>query len=99
MTTPLRPTALPYRSTTLAIRPNITSFTPSSAAAADIVPSDAITTNPALGSIRCGPRNTMNGHTRLVQKRRHGWLVRKRSKSGRKILLRRKMKGRRQVAH
>jgi large subunit ribosomal protein L34 len=41
----------------------------------------------------------MNGHTRLVQKRRHGWLVRKRSKSGRKILLRRKIKGRRQVAH
>lgn len=70
---------------------------------ADIVPRDAITSNPALAGaatqIRCGPRNTMNGHTRLVQKRRHGFLVRKRSRTGRKILLRRTLKGRRQVAH
>jgi large subunit ribosomal protein L34 len=40
----------------------------------------------------------MNGATRLVQKRRSGFLVRKRSRTGRKILLRRRMKGRREIA-
>ncbi|KAF5538021.1 ribosomal L34 mitochondrial [Fusarium napiforme] len=97
---PLRPSLTPM---TGAIRRTAlpSSFTPSTAASADIVPSSAISAHPALGDmqIRCGPRNTMNGHTRLVQKRRHGFLCRKRSKTGRKILLRRKIKGRRHIAH
>lgn len=96
---PLRPSLTPMNG---AIRRTVlpSAFTPSTGASADIVPSSAISAHPAMGDmqIRCGPRNTMNGHTRLVQKRRHGFLVRKRSKTGRKILLRRKIKGRRHIA-
>ncbi|KOS16974.1 50S ribosomal protein L34 [Escovopsis weberi] len=101
---PLRPTLL------ATFRPALTSFapaTPSTAApgagerAADLVPAAAVSAHPALAGatqIRFGPRNTMQGHTRLVQKRRHGWLKRMRSKTGRRILERRKLKGRRHVA-
>ncbi|KAH8733886.1 hypothetical protein BGZ61DRAFT_167531 [Ilyonectria robusta] len=96
---PLRPSLTPL---TAAIRRTAspTSFTPSAAGAADVVPSSAISAHPAFGDmqIRCGPRNTMNGHTRLVQKRRHGFLYRMRSKTGRKILLRRRIKGRKNIA-
>ncbi|KAL6849143.1 hypothetical protein ACO1O0_008673 [Amphichorda felina] len=93
---PLRPTVLPS-----AFRPTPTTFTPSTAGV-DIVPTSAITRHPALtdpaAAIRCGPRNTMIRATRLVQKRRLGFLARKRSRTGRKILLRRRMKGRREIA-
>ncbi|KAF5018138.1 hypothetical protein F66182_9901 [Fusarium sp. NRRL 66182] len=96
---PLRPCLTPMSG---AIRRTAlpSSFAPSAAASADIVPASAISAHPALGDmqIRCGPRNTMNGHTRLVQKRRHGFLVRTRSRTGRKILHRRKLKGRRNIA-
>ncbi|KAL6902467.1 hypothetical protein GGI43DRAFT_402029 [Trichoderma evansii] len=100
---PLRPTL------TSTFRPN-NSFTPSPTAAAaspadtttaDVVPKTALSLHPSLQGamqLRFGPRNTMNGHTRLVQKRRHGWLKRTRSKTGRRILQRRKLKGRRHVA-
>ncbi|KAM0452199.1 hypothetical protein ACHAO4_005408 [Trichoderma viride] len=101
---PLRPTL------TSTFRPN-NSFTPSPTAAAtasstetttaDVVPKTALSMHPSLQGamqLRFGPRNTMNGHTRLVQKRRHGWLKRTRSKTGRRILQRRKLKGRRHVA-
>ncbi|KAM0433964.1 hypothetical protein ACHAPT_003908 [Fusarium lateritium] len=94
---PLRPSLTPstVRRTVLA-----SSFTPSAATAADVVPTGAISAHPALGDmqIRCGPRNTMNGHTRLIQKRRHGFLYRTRSRTGRKILWRRKLKGRKNIA-
>ncbi|KAL7922476.1 hypothetical protein ACQKWADRAFT_313052 [Trichoderma austrokoningii] len=95
---PLRPTL------TSTFRPNNTSFTPTpttSATTADVVPQTALSMHPSLQGamqLRFGPRNTMNGHTRLVQKRRHGWLKRTRSKTGRRILQRRKLKGRRHVA-
>ncbi|KAH7151977.1 hypothetical protein B0J13DRAFT_522296 [Dactylonectria estremocensis] len=96
---PLRPSLSPL---TPAIRRTAlpTSFTPSTAGAADVVPVSAISAHPALGGlqIRCGPRNTMNGHTRLVQKRRHGFLYRQRSRTGRKILMRRRIKGRKNIA-
>ncbi|CAM1507919.1 Fc.00g047670.m01.CDS01 [Cosmosporella sp. VM-42] len=95
--TPLRPSLTP---STLAIRRTAlpTSFTPTGAA--DLVPTSAISAHPALGDlqIRCGPRNTMNGATRLVQKRRHGFLYRMRSRTGRKILQRRRIKGRKYIA-
>ncbi|KAL2207898.1 hypothetical protein CC79DRAFT_1397358 [Sarocladium strictum] len=98
--TPLRPTL--SSPNTLAIRPNLTSFTPTttSSAGADLVPKMAISAHPALCDlqVRCGPRNTMNGHTRLVQKRRLGFLARMRSKTGRKILTRRRVKGRKRMA-
>ncbi|KAL6830995.1 tRNA synthetases class I (M) domain-containing protein [Trichoderma sp. SZMC 28015] len=96
---PLRPTL------TSTFRPNNSFTAPSPAAtspesAADLVPTAAVSSHPALQGLqlRFGPRNTMNGHTRLVQKRRHGWLKRTRSKTGRRILQRRKLKGRRHVA-
>ncbi|KND91826.1 50S ribosomal protein L34 [Tolypocladium ophioglossoides CBS 100239] len=95
---PLRPTLTPTR------RPScMTSFTPTpttTTTAADVVPTSAVSSHPALSGLqlRFGPRNTMNGHTRLIQKRRHGFLYRMRSKTGRRIILRRKMKGRRHVA-
>ncbi|RSL60594.1 hypothetical protein CEP54_006700 [Fusarium duplospermum] len=92
---PLRPSLTPstVRRTVLP-----SSFTPT--ASADLVPSTAISAHPAMGDmqIRCGPRNTMNGATRLVQKRRHGFLYRTRSRTGRKILWRRKLKGRKNIA-
>ncbi|KAI5461633.1 hypothetical protein BGZ63DRAFT_404476 [Mariannaea sp. PMI_226] len=97
---PLRPSLTPL---TPGIRRTVlpTSFTPSTGiASADVVPTSAISAHPALGDmqIRCGPRNTMNGHTRLVQKRRHGFLYRMRSRTGRKILMRRRIKGRKNIA-
>ncbi|RDA84077.1 hypothetical protein CP532_0482 [Ophiocordyceps camponoti-leonardi (nom. inval.)] len=66
---------------------------------ADVVPSSAVSSHPALASqqLRFGPRNTMVRATRLVQKRRHGFLNRLRSKNGRKILARRRAKGRREL--
>ena len=95
--TPLRPSLSP-------LRPGITSFTPapssSPTAALDLVPKTAISQHPALfgaAQLRCGPRNTMNGHSRRIQKRRSGFLTRTRTRTGRKILLRRKLKGRRIV--
>ncbi|TFB04093.1 hypothetical protein CCMA1212_004039 [Trichoderma ghanense] len=103
---PLRPTLTStFRPTTTTFTPSPTtttssSSTPSEAASADVVPAAAVSAHPALQGLqlRFGPRNTMNGHTRLVQKRRHGWLKRTRSKTGRRILQRRKLKGRRHVA-
>ncbi|KAM3561616.1 hypothetical protein ARSEF4850_003115 [Beauveria asiatica] len=71
---------------------------PSTATAVDVVAPSTISAHPALAGgasqIRCGPRNTMNGATRLVQKRRHGYLSRKRTRTGRAILKRRRQKGR-----
>ncbi|PMB69154.1 50S ribosomal protein L34 [Beauveria bassiana] len=89
----------------LPIRPSaMTAFTPllpsttATATAVDVVAPWAISAHPALAGgasqIRCGPRNTMNGATRLVQKRRHGYLSRKRTRTGRAILKRRRQKGR-----
>ncbi|KAL2266409.1 hypothetical protein VTJ83DRAFT_5761 [Remersonia thermophila] len=70
---------------------------------ADVVPKSAITTHPALSGvasqIRCGPRPTMSGATRLIQKRRHGFLSRLRTAKGRKILQRRRQKGRKRLGH
>ncbi|QUC22444.1 uncharacterized protein UV8b_06685 [Ustilaginoidea virens] len=100
---PLRPSLTPLRRRNGALA----SFTPSApdtaagaAETADLVSRSAVSSHPALAGLqlRFGPRNTMNGHTRLVQKRRHGFLHRTRSRSGRRILLRRRLKGRRQLA-
>lgn len=65
--------------------------------AADLVPKSAITSHPALAQIRCGPRNTMNRNTRLIQKRRLGFISRMRTKDGRKIVRRRMAKGRKKL--
>ncbi|KAG5928036.1 hypothetical protein E4U42_001382 [Claviceps africana] len=91
---PLRPSLTPLR------RTNLPQLLPAAAPEADLLPRSALSSHPALGSlqVRFGPRNTMNGHTRLVQKRRHGFLCRMRSRTGRKILWRRREKGRKQLA-
>lgn len=95
--TPLRPT---LQAPTLAIRPRLTAFSPAAGTPApDVVPRSAVTSNPMADmQVACGPRNTMNGHTRLVQKRRLGFLARRRTKDGRKILQRRLLKGRKKIA-
>ncbi|GJC81747.1 50S ribosomal protein L34 [Colletotrichum liriopes] len=93
----LRPSITPL--TSAFRRPTATPFTPSTADAADVVPTSAITEHPAMGAmqVRCGPRNTMNRNTRLIQKRRHGFISRMKSKDGRKIVARRRAKGRKKL--
>ncbi|KAI1376489.1 hypothetical protein F4677DRAFT_418689 [Hypoxylon crocopeplum] len=104
----LRPTVLASANNTI-FRPSnspssglLTSFTPtpsSSTGILDLIPKTAITSHPALGScaaqMRCGPRPTMARSSRLIRKRRHGFLSRIRTRNGRKILQRRKNKKRR----
>lgn len=74
------------------------------AATADIVPRTAVTSHPALAGvgsqIRCGPRRYMNMNrpSRLIRMRRHGFLSRIRTKTGRKMLQRRKTKGRKMLS-
>ncbi|KAI0192178.1 hypothetical protein F4808DRAFT_465152 [Astrocystis sublimbata] len=63
----------------------------------DLVPRSTITAHPALAGpqqIRCGPRPTMARSSRLVRKRRHGFLSRLRKRNGRKTLQHRKDKKR-----
>ncbi|KAL2179108.1 mitochondrial 54S ribosomal protein bL34m [Thermothelomyces heterothallicus CBS 202.75] len=95
--------------------PNISSTPSTTAAAAtmlastptgevlDVVAKSSVTSHPALAGcgsqIRCGPRPTMSGASRLIQKRRHGFLARKRSRTGRNILKRRMAKGRKKLSH
>ncbi|KAK0728135.1 hypothetical protein B0T26DRAFT_696953 [Lasiosphaeria miniovina] len=81
--------------------PSILQQTGTSASAlADVVPKSSISAHPALAAtqIRCGPRATMSGHSRLIQKRRHGFLSRIRTKKGRKLLARRRDKGRKRLS-
>ena len=69
-----------------------------SAETLDLLPK--ISSHPGLlaTQIRCGPRNTFNP-SHFVRKRRHGFLARLRSRTGRKVLMRRKLKGRKQLSH
>ncbi|KAI1126395.1 hypothetical protein F5Y10DRAFT_267169 [Nemania abortiva] len=63
----------------------------------DVVPRTSITAHPALAGpqqIRCGPRPTMARSSRLIRKRRHGFLSRIRTRNGQRTLQRRKDKKR-----
>ncbi|KAK4147197.1 ribosomal protein L34-like protein [Dichotomopilus funicola] len=92
------------------LHPTTTTTTPSTLGPAaadaptlDLLPRTSITSHPALAGlasqIRCGPRPTMSGASRLIQKRRHGFLNRQRSRGGQKMLVRRRMKGRKKLGH
>ncbi|OTB13665.1 hypothetical protein K445DRAFT_319884 [Daldinia sp. EC12] len=63
----------------------------------DLVPKTSLTAHPSLSGaaqVRFGPRPTMARSSRLVRKRRHGFLSRVRTHNGRKTLQRRKEKKR-----
>ncbi|KAK0635347.1 hypothetical protein B0T17DRAFT_612225 [Bombardia bombarda] len=68
----------------------------------DLVSRASISAHPALAGagvqIRCGPRPTMSGASRLIQKRRHGFLSRIKTKNGRKTLTQRQTKGRKRLS-
>ncbi|KAJ0117175.1 caax prenyl protease 1 [Diaporthe amygdali] len=87
-----------------AFTPTTTATTDAVGATADVVPRAAITSHPALAGvgsqIRCGPRRYMNMNrpSRLIRMRRHGFLSRVRTRSGRKMLQRRKTKGRKMLS-
>ncbi|KAH6626217.1 hypothetical protein B0J18DRAFT_489123 [Chaetomium sp. MPI-SDFR-AT-0129] len=93
---------------TLLLQPPTTTTTSTTSASCaaetlDLLPRTSITSHPALAGlasqIRCGPRPTMSGASRLIQKRRHGFLNRQRSRGGQKMLVRRRMKGRKKLGH
>ncbi|KAI0124236.1 ribosomal protein L34 [Xylariales sp. AK1849] len=100
----LRPTLIPrsgtiFRSSTpsASLSPSTsTTLSSTSSETLDIVLKTAISTNPAFGAlqIRCGPRPTMARSSRLVRKRRHGFLSRIQTRTGRRTLQRRRTKGR-----
>ncbi|KAI1469727.1 uncharacterized protein F4812DRAFT_420129 [Daldinia caldariorum] len=103
----LRPTLQAWSSRPVFRNPNtsplLQSFTPQPSAAAagavtpDLVPKTALTSHPSLSGaaqVRFGPRPTMARTSRLVRKRRHGFLSRLRTHNGRKTLQRRKEKKR-----
>ncbi|KAI0112631.1 hypothetical protein F4776DRAFT_344144 [Hypoxylon sp. NC0597] len=103
----LRPTILASSNTNSIFRsPSasnglLTAFTPSptstSGITLDLVPKTSVTSHPSLSlgaQVRFGPRPTMARTSRLVRKRRHGFLSRVRSHNGRKTLQRRKEKKR-----
>ncbi|KAM7204378.1 hypothetical protein V8F33_001680 [Rhypophila sp. PSN 637] len=110
--TPLRPTLLQSGTRQSVFRTNTpttsmmgqttTTQTAEGWGVLDLVPKTSITSNPALAGlgsqIRCGPRPTMSNASRLIQKRRHGFLSRIRTNKGRKILAARKAKGRRRLS-
>ncbi|KAI1103245.1 hypothetical protein F4804DRAFT_234985 [Jackrogersella minutella] len=102
----LRPTLLASSSTNSTVfRPStlstglLNSYTPSAATGVlDLVPSTAVSAHPALAGgasqVRFGPRPTVARTSRLVRKRRHGFLSRIRTHNGRKTLQRRRDKKR-----
>ncbi len=75
--------------------------TPAGTETLDVIAKSSISAHPALAGcasqIRCGPRPTMSGATRLVQKRRHGFLSRIRTREGRNMLKRKRAKGRKKL--
>ena len=78
--------------------PHITINQPGSSQILDLLPK--ISVHPALAGtqVRNGPRDTYDPSHR-VRKRRHGFLSRLRTRNGRKLLKRRRAKGRTTLSH
>ncbi|KAG9239682.1 60S ribosomal protein-like protein L34 [Amylocarpus encephaloides] len=103
--TPLRPTIFPSAFTSSLRSPLAPPPSSTSAAATEaqldlnILPFKP-TTHPAMEAmqIRCAPRNTFNP-SHFVRKRRHGFLARLRSRTGRMIIKRRRAKRRSTLSH
>ncbi|KAI9660870.1 MAG: hypothetical protein M1829_006435 [Trizodia sp. TS-e1964] len=78
--------------TTLSARRPLLSLTPTT--------QPKISSHPALQGtqVRTAKRNTFRP-SHFVRKRRHGFLARKRSRTGRAILTRRRLKGRTTLSH
>ncbi|KAK4103949.1 hypothetical protein N658DRAFT_521776 [Parathielavia hyrcaniae] len=105
----LTPTSAVFRAPNQALllsrqqqQPTAMATNPATGEALDLLPKTSITAHPALAGcasqIRCGPRPTMSNASRLIQKRRHGFLSRIRTQGGRKTLMRRKLKGRKRLS-
>ncbi|KAK0739643.1 hypothetical protein B0T21DRAFT_284025 [Apiosordaria backusii] len=100
----LKPTPSAFRapSQTLLSRGPILqqSSSPTTEGVLDLISSTSISSNPAMQSmqLRCGPRPTMANASRLIQKRRHGFLSRIKTKNGRKTIARRRAAGRRRLS-
>ncbi len=98
---PLRPSIgplSPFSTPTPTTIPTNLTATTTSTTHPDLLPK--ISTHPSLAGIqvRNGPRNTYDP-SHFVRKRRHGFLARKRSRTGRAILLRRRAKRRGVLSH
>ncbi|KAL2198264.1 hypothetical protein P885DRAFT_59894 [Corynascus similis CBS 632.67] len=69
----------------------------------DVLAKSSVTLHPVLAGcasqIRCGPRPTMSGASRLIQKHWHGFLARKRTRGGCNMLKRRQVKGHERLSH
>jgi len=92
---PSRPSIFPSST----FRPTLLSNDPAGTVGAiDLLPN--ISSHPALATtqIRCAPRNTYNP-SHFVRKRRHGFLSRLKTRTGRMTLARRRAKGRRFLSH
>ncbi|KAK3327623.1 hypothetical protein B0T19DRAFT_422281 [Cercophora scortea] len=67
----------------------------------DLAPKSSVSAHPAFANVgsqvRFAPRPTMSNASRLIQKRRHGFLSRIRTKKGRNTLTRRSVKGRKRL--
>ncbi|KAH6655037.1 hypothetical protein BKA67DRAFT_657000 [Truncatella angustata] len=91
-----RPAGTVFRSSTPTVSLAPSGVTTASEEVADIVAKSAISSSPMFGAtqIRCGPRATLARSSRLVRKRRHGFLSRVQTRTGRRTLQRRRTKGR-----
>ncbi|OCL06735.1 hypothetical protein AOQ84DRAFT_296428, partial [Glonium stellatum] len=94
---PHRP-QLPSPTTTPAPASPAAAVTAPDGAPLDLLPK--LSTHPAVlaTQVRCGPRNTFDPSHR-VRKRRHGFLARLKSRTGRAVLKRRRLKGRWSLTH
>ncbi|KAA8649082.1 hypothetical protein EYZ11_000685 [Aspergillus tanneri] len=99
----LSPLSSPLRSLTATNIPSIHAQPPSLASLRPLFPNhngttSALQTRSFSASASLGVKRDTYNPSRRVQKRRHGFLARLRSRGGRKILMRRRAKGRKNMS-